>query len=58
MVVAAKPGRPVKWTESRSEGDQVMIHGPTNYTTSTAATRYGHRPPVDLKADMAPTWSW
>ncbi|HEX5493196.1 MAG TPA: xanthine dehydrogenase family protein molybdopterin-binding subunit [Mycobacteriales bacterium] len=55
LVVARKLGRPVKWTESRSEGYQATIHGRDQIQDlEIAATRDGRilGLSVDLKADM------
>jgi aerobic carbon-monoxide dehydrogenase large subunit len=55
LVVARKLGRPVKWTESRSEGFQATIHGRDQIQDiEVAATRDGKilGLSVDLKADM------
>ncbi|HVE30765.1 MAG TPA: xanthine dehydrogenase family protein molybdopterin-binding subunit [Mycobacteriales bacterium] len=55
LVVARKLGRPVKWTESRSEGFQATIHGRDQIQDiEVAATREGKilGLSVDLKADM------
>jgi aerobic carbon-monoxide dehydrogenase large subunit len=55
LVVARKLGRPVKWTESRSEGFQATIHGRDQIQDiEIAATRDGKilGLSVDLKADM------
>jgi len=54
-VIAGKLGRPVKWTESRSEGFQATIHGRDQIQdVEIAATRDGHLLglKVDLLADM------
>jgi aerobic carbon-monoxide dehydrogenase large subunit len=55
LVVAKRLGRPIKWTESRSEGYQATIHGRDQIQDITiAATRDGRLKglKVDLKADM------
>jgi carbon-monoxide dehydrogenase large subunit len=55
LVVAKRLGRPVKWTESRSEGFQATIHGRDQIQDiEIAATRDGTilGLSVDLKADM------
>ncbi|HZB49784.1 MAG TPA: molybdopterin cofactor-binding domain-containing protein [Mycobacteriales bacterium] len=55
LVLARKLGRPVKWTESRSEGYQATIHGRDQIQDiEIAATRDGQilGLSVDLKADM------
>ena len=55
LIVARKLGRPVKWTESRSEGFQATIHGRDQIQDiEIAATRDGKilGLSVDLKADM------
>ncbi|MGH3664501.1 MAG: xanthine dehydrogenase family protein molybdopterin-binding subunit [Egibacteraceae bacterium] len=55
LVVAKKLGRPLKWTESRSEGYQATIHGRDQIQDlEVAATRDGKLLglKVDLKADM------
>ncbi len=55
LVVARRLGRPVKWTESRSEGLQATIHGRGQIQDlEVAATRDGRvlGLKVDLKADM------
>jgi aerobic carbon-monoxide dehydrogenase large subunit len=55
LVLARKLGRPVKWTESRSEGYQATIHGRDQIQDiEIAATRDGDilGLSVDLKADM------
>ena len=55
LVLARKLGRPVKWTESRSEGYQATIHGRDQIQDiEIAATRDGTilGLSVDLKADM------
>jgi carbon-monoxide dehydrogenase large subunit len=55
VVVARRLGRPVKWTESRSEGYQATIHGRDQIQDiEIAATRDGTilGVSVDLKADM------
>src|SRR6185295_10827507 len=55
LVVARKLGRPVKWTESRSEGFQATIHGRDQIQDiEVAATRDGRilGLSVDLKAEM------
>ena len=55
LVVARKLARPVKWTESRSEGYQATIHGRGQIQDlEIAATRDGTilGLSVDLKADM------
>jgi carbon-monoxide dehydrogenase large subunit len=55
LVVARRLGRPVKWTESRSEGFQATIHGRDQIQDiEIAATRDGTilGLSVDLKADM------
>src|ERR671912_987325 len=55
LVLARKLGRPVKWTESRSEGYQATIHGRDQIQDiEIAATRDGRilGLSVDLKADM------
>jgi len=55
MVVAKRLGRPVKWTESRSEGYQATIHGRDQIQdVAVAATRDGRvlGLKVDIKADM------
>ena len=55
LVLARKLGRPVKWTESRSEGYQATIHGRDQIQDiEIAATRDGKvlGLSVDLKADM------
>jgi carbon-monoxide dehydrogenase large subunit len=55
LVVAKRLGRPVKWTESRSEGYQATIHGRDQIQDiEIAATRDGTilGLSVDLKADM------
>jgi len=55
LVVAKRLGRPVKWTESRSEGYQATIHGRDQIQDiEIAATRDGTIVglSVDLKADM------
>jgi carbon-monoxide dehydrogenase large subunit len=55
LVVAKRLGRPVKWTESRSEGFQATIHGRDQIQDiEIAATRDGTilGVSVDLKADM------
>ena len=55
LMVARKLGRPVKWTESRSEGYQATIHGRDQIQDLTLAARrdgslLGLK--VDIKADM------
>ena len=55
LMVARKLGRPVKWTESRSEGYQATIHGRDQVQDLTLAARrdgtlLGLK--VDIKADM------
>jgi aerobic carbon-monoxide dehydrogenase large subunit len=55
LAVARKLGRPVKWTESRSENYQATIHGRDQIQDlELAATRDGRLLGlrVDLKADM------
>jgi aerobic carbon-monoxide dehydrogenase large subunit len=55
LVLARKLARPVKWTESRSEGYQATIHGRGQIQDiEIAATRDGTilGLSVDLKADM------
>ncbi len=55
LILARKLGRPVKWTESRSEGYQATIHGRDQIQDiEIAATRDGQilGLSVDLKADM------
>jgi aerobic carbon-monoxide dehydrogenase large subunit len=55
LVVARRLGRPVKWTESRSEGYQATIHGRDQIQDiEIAATREGKilGLSVDLKVDM------
>ncbi|MEP6696792.1 MAG: molybdopterin cofactor-binding domain-containing protein [Pseudonocardiales bacterium] len=55
LVVAKRLGRPVKWTESRSEGYQATIHGRDQIQDiEIAAKRDGTilGLSVDLKADM------
>jgi aerobic carbon-monoxide dehydrogenase large subunit len=55
LVLARKLGRPVKWTESRSEGFQATIHGRDQIQDiEIAANRDGTilGLSVDLKADM------
>ena len=55
LVVARRLGRPVKWTESRSEGYQATIHGRDQIQDiEIAATRDGTilGLSVDLKVDM------
>jgi carbon-monoxide dehydrogenase large subunit len=55
LVLARKLGRPVKWTESRSEGYQATIHGRDGIQDiEIAATRDGRvlGLSVDLKSDM------
>jgi aerobic carbon-monoxide dehydrogenase large subunit len=55
LVLARKLGRPVKWTESRSEGFQATIHGRDQIQDiEIAANRDGTilGVSVDLKADM------
>jgi aerobic carbon-monoxide dehydrogenase large subunit len=55
LVVAKKLGRPVKWTETRSEGYQATIHGRDQIQDiEIAATRDGTLLglKVDLMADM------
>ncbi len=55
LIVAKKLGRPVKWTESRSEGMQATIHGRGQIQDlEIAATRDGKvlGLKVDLIADM------
>ncbi len=55
LIVARRLGRPVKWTESRSEGYQATIHGRDQIQDiEIAATRDGTilGLSVDLKADM------
>ncbi len=55
LIVAKHLGRPVKWTESRSEGYQATIHGRDQIQDiEIAATREGTilGLSVDLKADM------
>jgi carbon-monoxide dehydrogenase large subunit len=55
LVLARKLGRPVKWTESRSEGFQATIHGRDQIQDiEIAATKDGTilGVSVDLKADM------
>ncbi len=55
LVLARKLGRPVKWTESRSEGYQATIHGRDQIQDiEIASTRDGTilGLSVDLKADM------
>jgi aerobic carbon-monoxide dehydrogenase large subunit len=55
LVVAKRLARPVKWTESRSEGYQATIHGRDQIQDiEIAATRDGQilGLSVDLKADM------
>ncbi len=55
LVVAKRLGRPIKWTESRSEGYQATIHGRDQIqdiavAASSDGTIKGIR--VDLRADM------
>ena len=55
LMLARRLGRPVKWTESRSEGYQATIHGRDQIQDiEIAATREGRilGLSVDLKADM------
>jgi aerobic carbon-monoxide dehydrogenase large subunit len=55
LVVAKRLGRPIKWTETRSEGYQATIHGRDQIQDITiSATRDGRLKGlrVDLKADM------
>jgi aerobic carbon-monoxide dehydrogenase large subunit len=55
LVVAKRLGRPVKWTETRSEGYQATIHGRDQIQDITiSATRDGTVKGMraDLKADM------
>ncbi len=55
LLVARRLGRPVKWTESRSEGYQTTIHGRDQIQDiEIAADRDGRIRglTVDLKADM------
>jgi carbon-monoxide dehydrogenase large subunit len=55
LVVAKHLGRPIKWTETRSEGYQATIHGRDQIQDITiSATRDGTVKglKVDLKADM------
>ncbi len=55
LIVAKRLGRPVKWTESRSEGYQATIHGRDQIQdVEIAADRDGRIRglKVDLKADM------
>ena len=55
VVLAQRLGRPVKWTESRSEGYQATIHGRDQIQdVEIAADRDGRIRglKVDLKADM------
>jgi carbon-monoxide dehydrogenase large subunit len=55
LMLARRLGRPVKWTESRSEGYQATIHGRGQIQDiEIAATRDGTilGLSVDLKADM------
>jgi aerobic carbon-monoxide dehydrogenase large subunit len=55
LMVAKKLGRPVKWTESRSEGYQATIHGRDQIQDlALAADRDGRLRglKVDLKVDM------
>ena len=55
LVVARKLGRPIKWTESRSENYQATVHGRDQIQDiEIAATREGKilGLKVDLKADM------
>jgi aerobic carbon-monoxide dehydrogenase large subunit len=55
LVVARRLGRPVKWTETRSEGYQATIHGRDQIQDiEIAATRDGRilGLSVDLRADM------
>ncbi|PZS05403.1 MAG: carbon monoxide dehydrogenase [Pseudonocardiales bacterium] len=55
LVLAKRLGRPVKWTESRSEGYQATIHGRDQIQDiEIAATKDGKLLglSVDLKADM------
>ena len=55
LLVARKLGRPVKWTETRSEGFQATIHGRDQIQDiALAATRDGRLLglKVDLLADM------
>ena len=55
MLIARKVGRPVKWTESRSEGNQTVHHGRDQWQRiRIAAERDGRLRglSVDLLADM------
>ncbi|MGI8695888.1 MAG: xanthine dehydrogenase family protein molybdopterin-binding subunit [Mycobacteriales bacterium] len=55
LILARRLGRPVKWTESRSEGYQATIHGRDQIQDiEIAATKEGKLLglSVDLKADM------
>ena len=55
LMVAKKLGRPVKWTETRSEGYQATIHGRDQIQDiAVAADRDGRIRglKVDIKADM------
>jgi aerobic carbon-monoxide dehydrogenase large subunit len=55
MLIARKLGRPVKWTESRSEGNMTVHHGRDQWQTlRLAADRDGRIRgfEVDLLADM------
>jgi len=55
LIVAKRLGRPIKWTESRSEGFQATIHGRDQIQDlEIAADRDGRIRglKVDLKADM------
>jgi aerobic carbon-monoxide dehydrogenase large subunit len=55
MLIARKLGRPVKWTESRSEGNMTVHHGRDQWQTlRMAADRDGRIRgfEVDLLADM------
>jgi len=55
LIVAKRLGRPIKWTESRSEGYQATTHGRDQIQDiEIAATRDGRvlGLSVDLKADM------
>ncbi|CAN5784681.1 molybdopterin-dependent oxidoreductase [soil metagenome] len=55
LVLAKRLGRPIKWTESRSEGYQATIHGRDQIQDiAIAADRDGRIRglKVDLKADM------
>jgi carbon-monoxide dehydrogenase large subunit len=55
LIVAKRLGRPIKWTESRSEGYQATIHGRDQIQDiALAADRNGRLRglKVDLKADM------